>query len=72
MFYTRQALLKAIPCLSHENTYLKQSHVLHMAVFVPLSQDLHDLLASYLVSSYEALHRYTLITLCCSALGYIV
>ena len=30
MFYTRQALLKLTPCLSHGNTYLKQSHVLHM------------------------------------------
>ena len=42
MFYTREALLKAIPCLSHGNTYLKQSHVLHMAIFTLLSQDLHD------------------------------
>ena len=42
MFYTRQALLKAIPCLSHGNTYLKQSHVLHMAIFTLLSQDLRD------------------------------
>ena len=42
MFNTRQALLKTIPCLSHGNTYLKHSHVLHMGIFVLLSQHLHD------------------------------
>ena len=57
MFYTRQALLKAIPCLSHGNTYLKQSHVLHMGIFLLLSQDLHDPanienLASYTMASH--------------------
>jgi len=46
MFYTKQALLKGIPCLLHGNTYipkpnLKQSHVLHMDIFVLLSQDQH-------------------------------
>ena len=38
MLYTRQALLKGIPCLSHA----RQSHVLHMAIFTLLSQDLYD------------------------------
>ena len=42
MFNTRQALLKTIPCLSHGNTYLNHSHVLHMGIFVLLSQHLHD------------------------------
>ena len=51
MFNTRQALLKTIPCLSHGNTYLKHSHVLHMGIFVLLSQHLHDLQA---VVSYQA------------------
>ena len=47
MFYTRQALLKAILCLSHGNTYLKQCHVLHMGIFTLLSQDLHDRRSNY-------------------------
>ena len=42
MFNARQALLKTIPCLSHGNTYLKHPHVLHMGIFVLLSQHLHD------------------------------
>ena len=42
MFNTWRALLKPIPCLSHGNTYLKHSHVLHMGIFVLLSQDLRD------------------------------
>ena len=46
MFYRRKALLYENPCLSHDNTYpkqIKQSHVLHMAIFILLSQELHDL-----------------------------
>ena len=55
MFNTRQALLKTIPCLSHGNTYLKHSHVLHMGIFVLLSQHLHDLFSRVLACTL--LHR---------------
>ena len=62
MFNTRQALLKTIPCLSHGNTYLKHSHVLHMGIFVLLSQHLHDLF-SILSSVADSLVSYEYIDL---------
>ena len=49
IFYTKQALLKDISCLSHGNTYLQQSHDLHMGIFLLLSQDLHD----YTVEAFQ-------------------
>ena len=42
MFYTRQALLKSNPVLITWEYLLTTVHVLHMAIFTLLSQDVHD------------------------------